>query len=248
MLGLLAASSALAGTWFEACAVDYWGPGTACVSAGRDAPEANPVPEAPKDLMKKGPRDFDADPFDWRAYEDPGDPRFWDDGGEWVPPRPLREVLADPSAENIARYRVWVGRKLELAQMGQELVWGPPPTHAARAPVEVAPRLQPRPELVPWDRLKVIYFYQASCGHCQASIPLVHELDARGVEVLTVHLDRPSPAHPDSVPYTRAMAELLQVEGTPTWVLELDGRQGVLRGRTTLAELAAGVEQLRNAP
>jgi len=241
MLWLLAASSAGAGPWQE-CRLDYWGD---CRPLRPPAkPEGNPrVPAAPERKNERSSiRALDDEPFDWRHYEDPKDIRFWDDGGDYVPARPLREVLADPTAENVERYRRWVARKLELAQRGQQLVWGTPPRREKPEPVDLT---TPTSALVNWREVSIVYFYQAACPHCQASTALVHELEERGAQVLAVHLDRASADHPRSVAYTAEMAANLRVEGTPTWLVDVRGTQTVVRGRTTLERLARVVRFLK---
>lgn len=231
----------------ESCRLNYWGDEGECprrTSAPNVAPavtnEASSTPPSPK---KSSIRELDEEPFDWAAYQDPTDVRFWDDGGDWVPSRPLRETLANPTPENVARYRRWTEQKLELAQMGQQAIWGAAPTRQVvdTARSEVVSESQPR---VSWDGIRVVYFYQSGCPHCRASIPLVQDLRKRGVEVLPVYLDRPEPELGESSPYTAEMRASLPVEGTPTWLVDNGVHQTVVRGRTTLGRLARVVQLL----
>lgn len=246
MLSLLVATSfAQSGPWFDECDLSYFGSGECRREAPEESPEATEETEVPVAPMKKGLRELDAEPFAWQAYEDPRDVRFWDDGGDWVPPRPLREVLAEPTPENVTRYRAWVAKKLELAQAGHQLLWGEAPQREATPKVDLVElerqRAAPR---VDWANVQVVYFYQSSCPHCQKSKPVVAELQERGAEVIPVYLDRPDPAYGVSTPYTKEMAGMLQVEGTPTWLVNVGGTRTVVRGTTTLARLAKVVKFL----
>ncbi len=243
MLVLLVASSALGGRWYEACEVEYWGEPKACEQAPSEPKERPEVPAVPK--AKNGPRAYDSDPFVWSAYEDPTDVRFWDDGGDWVPSRPLREVLADPTEENVARYRAWVRQKLELAERGQKLLWGDAPVRGARE-VAVLHGEADLDDVVDFGDVRILYFYQSGCGHCRASTSLVHKLEELGAEVHPIYLDEPCPDHPSSVPYTEALASRIDVTGTPTWLVEVNGRRAVLRGRSTLQGIAGAADRLRN--
>lgn len=245
MLLLLAATDLVwaQSLWVDACEVDYFSEETGCRREAPEPPEAaEEDPASPEATKKKSLREWDAEPFDWAAYQDPRDVRFWDDGGDWVPPRPLREVLADPTPENLERYRAWVDQKLEVSRVGHELLWGAAPQRGAVPEVKVGQ--SPKVPRVAWDRVSILYFYQSTCPHCRKSKPLVANLKARGVEVIPVYLDREDPDYGESIPYSRELAERVEVAGTPTWLVSVYGRQTVVRGATTMERLGKVVRYL----
>lgn len=219
MLSMLLAISgaARAGEWFEG-PLAYWE-----VPYGLP-PRQPPVPpqeeEAPAPEGEQGPA------FDWADYRDPRTEVFWREG-EHVPPAPLLEVIRAPTPDNIAQYRQWTARKLEVAAWVSSLLAEPPP-----APVS-------------WEGVTVVYFYASGCGVCAKNTPEVLALDALGADVMPVHLDRPSPAYPSSTPWSDEMGQLVEVTGTPTWVLIADGQRHVVRGYAPMQRLETELRTIR---
>ena len=203
---LLATDLALGGTWFEGV-LDYWG--------GKPyGPPATVAAEAP--LEAEGAERDRVEPpsneVDWDVLLDPTSEAFWREG-DHVPPPAMMALIRDPTPENVARYRAWELKKMEATgRIAQLLVDAekPPP--------------------VDWRGVQVVYFYASSCGYCKKNAPVVRELLELGADVMPVHLDRPSPDYPTSTPWSPEMAQLVDVIGTPTWVLVVDGERKVVRG------------------
>ena len=215
----LLAEQAGAGEWF-----DYWG-------------EATPVEEVePAKPAPQAVREYDALPFDWAAYADPSDPRFWDDGGDYQPPRPLLELARNPTPENAARYREWMEAKAALSTELHSLIWG-----------EAPQTKKVRPSVI-WGQVRVIYVYSATCGHCKRSAPTVAALREIGARVVTMYTDAPSPEYPNSLPYEGAIAQALPVVGTPTWVLEVEGRRALVQGYAPIERLEEQIQTLLAQP
>jgi thiol-disulfide isomerase/thioredoxin len=199
-------------------------------------------------------RQRDALPFDWSRYEDPSSPEFWDDGGDYVAPRPLREAVANPSPENLQRYTAWQAKRLAvLAVFGERLaqvgagVASPAPT----GPVSgtQARGAAPAPQTatrIPWRELDLLYFYQSSCPHCRAEKEHVEDLARRGVRVSFVQLDAGDlpPLHLRSVPYTAALSKQFGITATPTWVFRYRGQVLRLEGEQPESALASQISLL----
>ncbi len=221
MLALMLFAAISHAQWFDHQELDYWGD-------GGNATNARAL-EIEEDVSI---RSFDSLPFDWDAYSNPSDVRFWDDGGDYVPPLPLRVVAADPSAENIERYRDWMQRKLALTQQVHLALWGK--------------REAPNTDLSPidWSSVHIVYFYQTGCQHCERSLPTIQSLRQSGAQVYPVYLNEPSPELPNSTPYTAQMRRALPVEGTPTWVLQHGDERTQIQGYASLAQIAAQIRTL----
>ncbi len=105
--------SASAQEFFEGTDLDYWNQGPRPMSM----PLYKKSESKPRlSLLPNGSviRQRDAGEFNWKDYEDPASDVFWDDGGEYVPPRPMRVAAANPTSENIARYLAWQKKKLAV--------------------------------------------------------------------------------------------------------------------------------------
>jgi hypothetical protein len=214
--------------------IDYWQSGNTVhdalggggvVSAPTPAASPQPTPFSGSTVV----READAKPFSWDRYRDPRTPEFWDDGGDWIPPRPFREAAANPTNENVGEYLAWQSRKTAVVAKFQGAL-----TEKALP-------------FSNWMALSVAYFYQAKCSHCIASMATVAEAKSRGVKFTYVQLDyaENAPLHKPSIPYTAQWKKSFPVEATPTWVLKLGERTKALTGEVSLDELAAGAASLQ---
>jgi thiol-disulfide isomerase/thioredoxin len=199
-------------------------------------------------------RQRDALPFDWSRYEDPSSPEFWDDGGDYVAPRPLREAVANPTPENLQRYTAWQAKRLAvIAVFGERLaqfgagVTSPVPTGPSGGSLarSAAPANQAATR-IPWRELDLLYFYQSSCPHCRAEKEHVEDLARRGVRVSFVQLDAGDlpPLHPRSVPYTASLSMQFGITATPTWVFRYRGQVLRLEGEQPEPALASQISSL----
>jgi thiol-disulfide isomerase/thioredoxin len=207
--------------WFGAARLDYWGGQPYGVGAGMmDGQLADWKPEADREDLKNSTVAPAADrELNWSELLDPTSEAFWKEG-EHVPPAQLMAVIRDPSAENVNRYRAWQRKKLEMSSWVAQLVAEP----------DVRPQ-------VDWSRVTVVYFYAMGCGVCARNAPVVDELAALGADVMPVHLDRPSPRWPSSTPWSAEMSGLVNLQGTPTWVLVQGERRITVRGLASLERL-----------
>jgi thiol-disulfide isomerase/thioredoxin len=228
--------------YFKHQELDYWNEAKAKRAADAARDEEKPL------------RPLDAGEFRWEDYEDPSKDVFWDDGGNYIPPRPLRVAASDPTPANVARYLRWQKRKLEVIgtlnremsrQLGEE---PPPPTAAALArglagetaiaPAQAAAIRQAGPP-IDWRRVELVFFYSSDCPHCQASLQTVQELESLGAKVIPVQMDwRERPALiPGSVNYTAEIAREQPVDAVPTWVAAYRGDRLTMQGEVTMQSI-----------
>ena len=195
-----------------------------------DESEATPEQHSQQASLFSGSsvvRAADALPFTWSRYDDPRLAEFWDDGGDWIPPRPFREAASNPSAENINRYLAWQRRKAQVTQRFQQAL-----VKQDQAALEQELQL-------PWKQLQVTYFYQSICSHCQSSKGFVEDLQKKGVSFTFVQLDygQNPPLHDPSVPYSESLAQRFPIEATPTWHIRLGSRSLTHVGEISLKKL-----------
>lgn len=212
--------------------IDYWSEGRMVhdtlkmnIANNPRDPDTDPLASfSGSNLVRSG----DSVPFTWSRYEDPKLAEFWDDGGDWIPPRPFREAASDPSPENIRRYLAWQQRKALVTRRFQSAL---------------IKQDQPAVDLeatVPWRKLHIIYFYQSLCSHCQASRNFVEALKKRGVAFTFVQLDygQNPPLHSSSIPYSESLAQRFTIEATPTWVLRIGSKTQTHVGELSMKKLS----------
>jgi thiol-disulfide isomerase/thioredoxin len=242
-LALGVAADASAQEYFAHEELDYWRE----YKVQARAPDENgpPTPVAERPAVRR----IDQQPFDWRDYENPDTEQFWDDGGDFVPARPLRVAAANPTPENVGRYLEWQKRKLEVigalqaavakvAEPGAQPVTPGPAQPGGRSVATSTPQaigpggVVPGAEPVVWSEVELVLFYRSDCPHCVASIPTVDALRAEGARVVAVQIDwrdRP-PVFAGSVPYTAEIAAMEPVEAVPMWVANYRGSRAVMQG------------------
>lgn len=174
-------------------------------------------------------RHGDSKKFSWDTYKDPSAPEFWDDGGDWIPPRPFREAAANPTPENVQNYLTWLAQKGMVVTRFQE----------ALASASMPSKYEQRGISIPWQRVEVKYFYQSSCPHCQSSKPTVEKLPALGANVRFIQLDfgLEPPLHQPSEPYDASMRSEFQISVTPTWILRIGSETTKVTGSLTPSDL-----------
>ena len=232
--------------------IDYWAEGRLIHDALTQTPGAlrrrsEPLASAPGGAFSGSTvvRAADAKPFTWSAYRDPRAVEFWDDGGDYIPPRPLREAAAAPTAKNVDEYLNWQARKAEvlgtfqavLSQRGTAMLQSQSKSQSPAKAVAQAETVLPMD--VAWRQLKVAYFYQTNCPHCRASKEPIEEARRLGAQVTFIQLDHRSapPMHTPSIPYGDDWNELFHITSTPTWVLSLKGKTLRHTGAMSLADL-----------
>ena len=200
-------------------------------------------------------RPLDAGEFRWEDYDDPTTDVFWDDGGNYVPPRPLRIAAADPTPENVARYMRWQKRKLDVIatfqqevarQTGMPTGRGLATTAGGRVSVPPgdAETIRQRGAPIDWRRLDVVFFYASSCPHCAASVDTVRELERLGARVIPVQTDwrEREPLLPGSVQYTAEIAKEQPIDAVPTWIASYGGDRLTMQGRVTVQSIELTVK------
>lgn len=232
-------ASAASFAFFGERDLDYWNEGK---TVRPFFPHATQRDRPADDVAPSSIRAGDGKPFSWKDYAEPASLLFWDDGGDWVPPRPFREAAANPTPENLERYLDWQERKMAVVGRFQEaLVAAGMSTgdvrhlqtnSVGRESKAASPKLN-------WKAVDLIYFYQSSCPHCQAARPVVEDLGRKGVRVSFVQLDadRNPPLHTGSIPYNAAFERQFHITSTPTWAFRLGGRTRLITGEVSLQQI-----------
>lgn len=211
-------------SWFNGHDIDYWNENKK-IETDNKSNTTNNLEAGSSEIRKK-----DADPFDWNNYSDPSKVEFYDDGGDFVPNRPWREVMSNPSKDNIEKYMAWQERKIELSNRVSKIM-----SESSGMPVPLAS--QPKLDMsafseskeiaseheIQWDKLQVLYFYRTSCHFCQASAPVVSTLKDHHVLFVPVQLDwqENPPMYSNSVQFDENLIQSgYKIRGTPTWIIK----------------------------
>ncbi len=241
----LLSSTAVAQEFFGGTDLDYWNDGLKPMAKPRIV-EPTETPKA-TNLAAQTPvpggsviRQMDSKPFDWKNYEDPKSDVFWDEGGDYIPPRPFRVVAAEPTSENVAKLLQWMQKKMSLTKNLE--------TTLKRQGGSSEQKLLPSKDIsvekavaVSWKQMQIVYFYQSTCPHCQKSTPVVAELRRLGAQVIPVQLDwkTSQPLVDGSVKYDSALASAHPITGTPTWVISYRGVTEEIQGETSPEAIAS---------
>ena len=238
--------------FFGGADIDYWREGKRVQDklspTAEISPTKTPIGGIDRSVVEKPSfsgatlvRGADAKAFSWEAYRDPLAPEFWDDGGDWIPPRPFREAAANPSEKNINEYLAWQIRKTNVVSQFQAALMrvGTPGT-AVGNNASLGGIAMTSENFTNWQALRIAYFYQSSCPHCRASASVIEEAKRLGSRVTFVQLDarEQAPLHAGSIAYDKSWAKEFAISSTPTWVLKLGSRSETLTGALTLSELA----------
>lgn len=246
--------------WFGGRDLDYWNEGRMVRGANTNAF----VDES--ELLSKIPvtdsivRSADFLPFDWNHYKNPMSPQFWDDGGNYVPPRPLRIVAAFPTNENIANYKEWQRHKNEIISNLSRVLGSAGATaqdekqldrnsNLQRTTAHEGPgrsTAQAPTRIVDWSKVTTTFVYRSSCPHCLRQIKIIENLRARGAKIMSLQLnseaERPSIAN--SHPLSNAEAQRLNINVTPTLFLSANSKSIRIEGYATAGQLAEAAGQL----
>ena len=211
--------------WFNGSDIDYWGENKKIQidnNQQNNLKKNNNVISFNSEIRAK-----DKEKFNWSNYKNPSNIEFYDDGGDFVPNRPWREVLANPTKENIKNYMEWQSKKISITNEVSKLM-----AENADTPIPLSqqPSLdinklskinQVNEKKINWQSLQVLYFYKTKCVFCQKSIPIVETLKEHNVLFIPVQLDwkDSEPIYKESVNFDEKLQKAYQIKGTPTWII-----------------------------
>lgn len=250
--------------YFDGKDIDYWNEGKIVKESWTDFSENQ---NEPAKNQKENEKPFsgsnairakDTSQFDWNNYNDPKNPEFWDDGGDWIPPRPFREAVINPTKENIDAYLQWMVRKTALvdrfkislqnqtAQNIQNL--NAKQNTISKVNNNTQKYLKSKENVsVNWSQVKIAYFYQTACPHCRNSIPVIEKLKNSGADVQFIQLDtnKNPPLHENSIPYTQELDKAFHIKSTPTWVLKIGNVYTQIVGEQSFETIQKSTVQLQ---
>lgn len=253
--------------YFEGKDVDYWNEGKKVKETILDElnytnndEKINKVEHEKKESFSGSTaiRSSDLTPFSWKKYNDPKSVEFWDDGGNWIPPRPFREAASNPTKENIDAYLNWMVRKTAVVEKFQYALKNYTGQNQDKGSNHVQQNVFIKKEEnkaalnnvsdFNWGTLQVAYFYQTACAHCKKSIPLTQKIQSLGAQVNFIQLDSNTnpPAHENSIPYNEDLDNQFHVSSTPTWFLKVGNNYTRITGETSLSVLLTAAKNLSN--
>lgn len=211
-------------SWFNDHDIDYWNENKK-IESDKKLNNMNSTEVGVSEIRKK-----DREPFDWSNYSDPSKIEFYDDGGDFVPSRPWREVMSNPIKENIEKYMAWQAKKIELSNKIGKIM---SESSGMPTPLASQPKLglssisgakeNPPEHEIQWSKLQILYFYRTSCHFCQASTPVVATLKEHHVLFIPVQLDwqENHPMYYNSVRFDESLLKGgYKIKGTPTWIIK----------------------------
>lgn len=223
--------------WFRGNDIDYFNEGKKVKDPLRREVRPAPAPNVAKGVL--GIREYDKQPFDWKDYDDPSSPVFFDEGGDFVPARPYRILAANPTAENIERVKKWEQRKIETTMMISSLLTESPQKQTERKLANFS-----------WNKVGILYFYRTSCSACREQASIIKQLEQLGAQVSPVQLDFDSekPLHARSLNYDDNFKRNFEITVTPTFYVYANHKNATWQGYTPIDAFQAKVSQLFSSP
>jgi thioredoxin-related protein len=240
-------------SWFNGHDIDYWNENKK-INIEKKNENIISQEQGSSEIRSK-----DSEPFDWKNYSDPSKIEFYDDGGDFVPNRPWREVMTNPTKENLENYMAWQAKKINLSNNISKMM-----ADSSGMPVPLAS--QPKLDLnnpsdqnetlnqnreIKWGTLQVLYFYRSACHFCQASKPVVSALKEHHVLFIPVQLDwnENPPMYSNSVKYDENLDQGgYKVRGTPTWIIKrADSPKSdplIIEGYVSTAEMEKSIKSI----
>lgn len=218
--------------WFGDRDIDYFSEGKKVKDPLR--PEVKPNKKKFEMENGRAPiREYDRLPFDWADYDDQASPVFFDEGGDYVPPRPLQMLVANPTPENAERVKRWQQKKLQASMMLARLLNDDAEQERREANIR-------------WRDVGLYYFYGSSCSVCKTQAPIIKELEALGVQVTPIQVDyKSAPAtHPHSLNYDEHMKKAFEVNVTPTFAIFGKSRSAQWEGYSSLRDIKSRILKL----
>lgn len=226
--------------WFGGRDIDYWNEGR-MVTGSESSLVEDDSPDVTLPVTDSVVRSTDFLPFDWKAYENPLSPQFWDDGGNYVPPRPLRMVAANPTRENVDRYLAWQKRKFDVTDNLSRVLAARHNSSSQGNKQNPAPdggkerRSEPsvsRSNDFNWNNVTLSFIYRSSCPHCQRELSTISKLKTLGAKIMSFQLMSQSekPLLENSQPLSNADASRLNISVTPTLIIKAGGKQSRIEG------------------
>lgn len=254
VIAMLFSVSAFAKTddWFDGADLDFWNEGKRVHDVIAELGQRS-IDTAQLPVTDSVIRSSDFRTFNWKNYEDPNSPEFWDDGGNYVPPRPFRVLAANPTGENLANYQAWVHRKLAVASRVGTLL-GSLSSDSDREQKENKPRAKARatevaisrPRRTDWSKVSIAFFYRSGCPFCAREVPVLESLRNKGARVRAYQIEPEAgqPIFRPSVPLSLGEVDRLHIQLTPTLVLSVGKRRARVEGFEDEEALTQTVEQL----
>lgn len=254
-ISLLPVAALAQNSYFGGKDIDYWNKGNrvqawdepVAAVPGLPTPTPTPGPQAASSApLSPRIRDNDARPFSWDDYNDPRKPTYWDDGGDYIPPRPYRELVANPTKENAKKYIEWQVSKMKsvetftraLASVGSSP--SAPASTQSRQPSSSVPR-----QAFDWRKVDVLYFYLTTCPYCKRNLPEVAQLKTQGARLVAIQIDVQNPLLiPGAVPFDDAMKSQFQIAATPTWIMMAGGHMERAEQYLSMDSLTAMAKRL----
>lgn len=198
-------------------------------------------------VIAGSPNQSDHKPFDWKIYDDPSRPEFWDDGADGSLPRPFLHLAGKPTTDNAKKLLQWqkkqwktiehiikaLGGARELKSF-EEYLGEPLTEHLSKNEqkikssngVQLTENEQRLSNNINWADVRIINIYASFCPACKRSRPLIEKLRSLGSFVRNVQTDfRENTAlYVGSEHYTEEWSDYFPHVSTPTYYIKIGNR------------------------
>ena len=227
--------------------IDYWNDGHSIGSTNPSQhhhDNENPQNDNPSQI-----RSLDAQPFNWKNYI--GDKAiekasFWDDGGNYIPPLPFRELAANPTQENAKNFITWLNKKNsvitdvnKVLSENNENKIQTINTSSNINNLSTQDEKENKIEKIDWKNATIVYFYSSTCPHCRKEKSVIDYLIKLGAKITPVQIDfgDQAPVYENSIPFDKKLASDFQVKSVPKIFLKYNNSVIVFDGETSIESI-----------
>lgn len=230
--------------------IDYWHDSSySAWKKGHKEGSQGPVQEGKTTVSKI--RSMDSQPFNWNDYVSDraiDKPSFWDDGGDYVPPRPFRELAANPTKENAKNFLQWLNNKNSAIEKVNKVLYEnnenkylPEKDNNININININKGNKTEEnkinkfEKIDWNNVTVVYFYSSTCPHCKKEKSVIDYLIKLGTKITPIQIDyAENPAiYENSIPFDRKLASDFNVTSVPKIFLKYKNSVTVFEGETS---------------
>jgi thiol-disulfide isomerase/thioredoxin len=237
--------------------IDYWNDGKTFNDGQiKHATEHTPRTEhthTEEPSQKNTIRGLDNQPFSWNNYigdESQEKITFWDDGGDYVPPRPFRELAAKPTQENAKNFLIWLNKKNTAIENVNKVLYENNPNKfpiidsiTSIKDVSIQKESENKIDKINWENVNIVYFYSSTCPHCRKEKEVIDELIHLGAKITPVQIDfsEQAPIYENSIPFNKKLASDFQVKSVPKIFFKYNNSVIVFDGETSMESIIKSI-------
>lgn len=197
----------------------------------------------------------------WNHVLDPKNLEFWDEGGGYHAPEPIRKAAVSCYSKNkkeckkqVKLYIEWEEKKrkvmaafmdeIDAHTSYQEMTSNYPGAQNSEV-TNIKKATSDSKLFIPWQDVEIIYFYSSNCSACIANKTVIDTLQNLGVNIVFVSLDHEQNSlYPSSLSFDNSMKKDFDIKATPTAYIKIGNNKARIVGAKAIHEWIAVLTKL----